>query len=233
VSTAQQRTMEYEEYIASAAWRKKRQERLVISKFKCAACGSGQNLDVHHLTYARFLNEDMADLLPLCRTHHDAVEDLVAKGLLPRSDNVLYLATETIRLLNPVYSSEVVTAIDLKRTARKERKRLRRLRRKEAKEIKESGYAPLYSATVPFQHEAPRKKYMHGVKVNNPGQEQLMTLRWFVEALTDKRDVFKKRLHDQLIGERNTASVMANAFALYDRAVTLRLKYNGGVTNPF
>ena len=89
----------YQEYLTSEAWQKKRMQRLAISKFRCAACGSRDGLEVHHLTYARIFDEDMADLLPLCGLHHKAAEEMVANGKLPRTDDVLFLATETIRLI--------------------------------------------------------------------------------------------------------------------------------------
>lgn len=91
--------VKYQEYLNSEAWQKKRLQRLSISKFKCAACNVGGCLEVHHLTYARIFNEDMADLLPLCPRHHEMAERQVKYGNLPRSEDVLFLATETIRLL--------------------------------------------------------------------------------------------------------------------------------------
>jgi hypothetical protein len=76
-------------------------QRLIIAKFRCAACGSTDKIQVHHLTYARIFNENMEDLLPLCDLHHKAAEEMVEKGFLPRSDDVLFLATETLRLIIP------------------------------------------------------------------------------------------------------------------------------------
>ena len=89
----------YEEYLCSEAWKKKRMQRLAIGKFRCAACGSKERLQVHHLTYAHIFDEPMEDLIPLCDLHHKAAEEMVEKGLLPRSEDVLFLATETIRLI--------------------------------------------------------------------------------------------------------------------------------------
>ena len=91
---------EYQNYLTSEAWKHKREQRLSIAKHRCAACGSSDFIQVHHLTYARIFNEDMADLLPLCQPHHEAAELLVKRGLLPRGDNVLFLAAETVRLVS-------------------------------------------------------------------------------------------------------------------------------------
>ncbi len=92
-------TEEYAEYLNSDDWKAKRLKRLAISKFRCCACGSSNAMHVHHLTYQRIFNENMDDLLPLCSDHHKVAERLVKKGLLNRNGEVLFLATETIRLI--------------------------------------------------------------------------------------------------------------------------------------
>lgn len=92
-------TEEYSEYLNSEAWQKKRHERLVIAKYRCSACPKNKAVHVHHLTYERIFNEDMADLLPLCEDHHKATEELIANGKLSRRGDVLFLVTETMRLL--------------------------------------------------------------------------------------------------------------------------------------
>ena len=57
---------EYDRYIHSAAWRKKADQRLEMDDHICQVCGR-EAADVHHLTYDRFRNEDMGDLVSLCR----------------------------------------------------------------------------------------------------------------------------------------------------------------------
>lgn len=89
----------YADYLGSEAWRAKRSERLEIGNHRCAACESSVDLQVHHLTYARIYNEDMADLLPLCKTHHMLAEELSKSGMIPKEASVLFLATETVRLI--------------------------------------------------------------------------------------------------------------------------------------
>lgn len=90
---------EYSEYLNSEAWQQKRMQRLAIAKFRCSACAKKKAVHVHHLTYERIFNEDMADLLPLCEDHHRSAEALIAKGELQRRGDVLFLATETLRLI--------------------------------------------------------------------------------------------------------------------------------------
>jgi 5-methylcytosine-specific restriction endonuclease McrA len=61
----------YADYISSAAWRAKRQQRLAIDRHQCQDCGGSWDLEVHHLTYERFQHELMADLVTLCdHCHH-------------------------------------------------------------------------------------------------------------------------------------------------------------------
>lgn len=69
-------------------------------------------MQVHHLTYARIYKEEMADLLPLCRKHHERIEKLISGGNITRHGNSLFLATETVRLLaeptaNPKAKSKI------------------------------------------------------------------------------------------------------------------------------
>lgn len=90
---------EYSAYLLSDQWKAKRDARLAINSGTCSACSKTKGIHVHHLTYARIFNEDMADLLPLCEEHHAQIEQIIKEGRLPRKGNVLFLATETMRLL--------------------------------------------------------------------------------------------------------------------------------------
>lgn len=67
-------TAAYREYIASPAWRAKRQLVLERDGFCCRGCGipiSLRTLQVHHLTYANFRNEPLEDLITLCIPCHE------------------------------------------------------------------------------------------------------------------------------------------------------------------
>ena len=66
---------EYDKYIKTKKWQKKRSKRFKIDNFTCQRCGSKKNLDVHHLTYDNFRNEDVyRDLITLCRSCHSKIE---------------------------------------------------------------------------------------------------------------------------------------------------------------
>lgn len=90
---------QYSDYLKSEAWKLKRKARLELSGYRCSVCHRKNSLHVHHLTYARIFNEDMADLMPLCDTHHETAEMLVAQDKISRKGSPLWLATETIRLI--------------------------------------------------------------------------------------------------------------------------------------
>lgn len=62
----------YDDYLASDKWREKRQRVLQRDGFKCFACGSDVDLNVHHLTYERIYQERIEDLVTLCRSCHRA-----------------------------------------------------------------------------------------------------------------------------------------------------------------
>ena len=47
-----------------------RAKRLAFDKYRCVMCGTGKNLEVHHITYARLGYEDLYDLVTLCKKCH-------------------------------------------------------------------------------------------------------------------------------------------------------------------
>lgn len=89
---------EYSDYLNSEAWKSKRIQRMAISHFRCAAC-KAKSTEVHHLTYERIFNEDMQDLLPLCRNHHICAEEAKRAGLILTTGHPLHLLAETILVL--------------------------------------------------------------------------------------------------------------------------------------
>lgn len=59
-------------YLASATWQRRRDEFLRRFGKSCFACGSRENLAVHHVAYDRANGEEYdSDLRTLCRRHHD------------------------------------------------------------------------------------------------------------------------------------------------------------------
>ena len=74
--------LDYDKYIESDEWKETREERKFLDGYKCRFCGSAMNLVVHHTTYENVPNEDMDDLLTLCKTCHNELHkyDRIRKG---------------------------------------------------------------------------------------------------------------------------------------------------------
>jgi len=62
--------LRYKHYLKSDKWQHKRFLVLQRDGFKCRRCGSKNQLNVHHLTYANVFNEPLCDLITLCRKCH-------------------------------------------------------------------------------------------------------------------------------------------------------------------
>lgn len=82
----------YHDYIKSDAWKRKRQEYYSSNLYKnlkgsgkwnCYCCESHDKpLDLHHKTYKRLGNENIAvDLIPVCRDCHQEIHILEKSGL--------------------------------------------------------------------------------------------------------------------------------------------------------
>ena len=69
----------YNRYMASKEWRRKRAERIAIDEGRCVVCkedGSTYHLEVHHVHYFSFGNEDaLHDLMTVCVRCHDFFTD--------------------------------------------------------------------------------------------------------------------------------------------------------------
>ena len=72
----------YDKYIHSAGWRRKAGQRLEMDGHVCQVCGR-EATEVHHLTYDRFGNEEMNDLVSLCQECHKKAEELYDPGIIP------------------------------------------------------------------------------------------------------------------------------------------------------
>lgn len=66
---------EYARYIHSSAWRTRKGKRLDLDGHTCQVCGK-EAKEVHHLTYERFGNEEMGDLVSLCTECHRKAEEI-------------------------------------------------------------------------------------------------------------------------------------------------------------
>lgn len=66
----------YDQYIHSAAWRRKRRKALKRDGYQCQYCGKYNcRLEVHHLSYKNLGNEHLNDLITLCSTCHQKIHN--------------------------------------------------------------------------------------------------------------------------------------------------------------
>lgn len=71
-----QQSVEYQKYIRSDAWAKKKAERLEIDNFKCALCGRPASkckngIQCHHVSYKNLGNENVyTDIVSVCGRCH-------------------------------------------------------------------------------------------------------------------------------------------------------------------
>lgn len=72
---AKSQVLDYAAYLRSAHWRAKRNEALEYHGAACDQCGTEDDLQVHHKTYARLGREKMKDLQILCADCHTKLHE--------------------------------------------------------------------------------------------------------------------------------------------------------------
>ena len=82
-------SIQYIAYMQSDTWRRKREERLKIDKYRCCACGTFgtaiNKIEVHHMGYKKdFGTEDpYRDLITLCTVCHMQVHRMMKRPTDP------------------------------------------------------------------------------------------------------------------------------------------------------
>ncbi len=64
------KSMPYAGYLQTAHWQRLRMQVLERAKYMCEGCGTKVHLDIHHKTYSRRGEEELDDLMALCRNCH-------------------------------------------------------------------------------------------------------------------------------------------------------------------
>lgn len=108
---------EYSDYLESDEWKARRDYRLKKDGYRCAICGTGKNLQVHHITYERVKNELIDDLVTVCESCHNGIHSndlILEKRNRKRREQVLQdkafkRASESIKDLNP---TDVIILLD-------------------------------------------------------------------------------------------------------------------------
>lgn len=71
---------DYETYIASRGWEKRRSDYFSKHARRCMACGAEKKIHLHHKTYVRMGHELDEDLVPLCESCHSKVHTIYNRG---------------------------------------------------------------------------------------------------------------------------------------------------------
>jgi 5-methylcytosine-specific restriction endonuclease McrA len=86
---------DYNSYISSKKWAKRRRRYYACNPNTCKVCGSREEITLHHLTYERLGKELDADLMPLCWKHHQSFHDLIGgskKNMVVETEQFLQTA---------------------------------------------------------------------------------------------------------------------------------------------
>ncbi|MDU5111970.1 MAG: HNH endonuclease signature motif containing protein [Clostridium sp.] len=75
LSKKDKRKIEYKEYLNGEHWKEIRLKALDRAGNRCQLCCKTDNLNVHHNTYENIGNEDLKDLVVLCRECHAKFHD--------------------------------------------------------------------------------------------------------------------------------------------------------------
>ena len=69
-------TKAHKSYIQTKKWKQIRKEVLERDGRKCVICGSKSRLEIHHKTYENWKNENLDELVTLCKTCHTTVHGI-------------------------------------------------------------------------------------------------------------------------------------------------------------
>lgn len=73
------KTMPYADYLQTEHWQEKRRSALKSAHFRCQLCNTQDELHVHHRTYERRGEENMKDLIVLCKNCHAKFHDKLSE----------------------------------------------------------------------------------------------------------------------------------------------------------
>ena len=66
--------MPHDDYMETEVWKGLAKQRLKMDGMKCTSCGSGENVQVHHLRYPEVWGEErLDDLRTLCDSCHKEI----------------------------------------------------------------------------------------------------------------------------------------------------------------
>ena len=89
----------YHDYLRSEEWQRKRRRRLEMDGYRCQMCGSGMNLQVHHISYDNVRTDaEVEDLVTLCKACHEQVHSTdLEKKANPKGQRLFVAAVKALR----------------------------------------------------------------------------------------------------------------------------------------
>ena len=79
----------YSDYLGSRHWKNKRIETFSIRGNKCESCGSSENIQVHHTTYKNIGNENVSELMVLCKDCHVLVHKVIKQNNIVKYSHLI------------------------------------------------------------------------------------------------------------------------------------------------
>lgn len=89
-------TAEYNAYISSPYWHRKRNKCLSRDEDRCRCCGTDTKLQVHHKTYDRFGDEELDDLVTVCDSCHMKIHNEFTRRMTAGYGTTLAKVTDSV-----------------------------------------------------------------------------------------------------------------------------------------
>ena len=80
----------YNRYLRTKKWKKKRAKILKRAKYKCEICKVNRAWQVHHTTYKNIYNETVKDLIAVCEICHKDSHNLLTEEEMDREVNNMF-----------------------------------------------------------------------------------------------------------------------------------------------
>lgn len=229
---------DYYAYMRSPEWFARRESFFSTHPRKCTVCPRNRRIDLHHLTYDRLGEELDSDLMPLCKVHHELIEEAKDQKRIGKHGDVVELRRRTLEILcprpveRPIYTPQPIQN-PFRPLTKKERKRQRKeeARRKhqqreqerlrviqEAKEKKEAERAARQEEVrkAVEQKRAAKREARKGPR--NALQSEIWADAEVVKAMQEmQRFDFLEWTRDRWKADKRFGSLQNNGCILYDR----------------
>lgn len=110
----------YNDYISSEEWFKKRKLALKFHGKSCKKCGTSKRLHVHHMTYVNFKNENIeTDLTVLCKKCHEKYHSKYKHASIDTTQ--LFICSNSVEKIKKLCNKQIKKKNKLNKKPNKER----------------------------------------------------------------------------------------------------------------